>query len=283
MSLALPEFTVRDVIDAAIGMMVDPAAPGYDPRIVDDMLASRPQAERDSFRTALADRAGKVRLGWSQDVPEDWCVTVLMTGTQPQHTIGDIAGGLTEEVLALREIAADVSADPNAVVTFTSGVPDDVPARGVLRIGDELATYVIANGVCRLEARGIRETASAAHAADAEVRFYEYVQRIGWPEWVTLRVDVLGSNAAWMMMLARMLQAFVVHARDLFEAEGFTLQDVTAGDLQPRSAMWPAHWFARTLTLRLYTALSLPDVVPPITKVPFTPIVEGTEVHIAAA
>ena len=280
MSLSLPEFAVRDVIEHVINVL------GDDPRIVEDMLASRPASERDSFRTALLQREGKVRLGWSMDVPEDWSVTVLLAGTQARHTLGDIASMLTEDVRATRTLSAGISAAEGIPLTaslpVSTGATPEVPPRGLLYVGDEIAIYSIASSTCTLTYRGVRGTAAAAHAGGSEVNFFTVSQRLGWPETVTLRVDVIGSNAAWMMMLARMVQAFLLHARDLFEDGGYTLQDVTAGDLQPRSSAWPAHLYVRTLTLTMFTALSLPEFIPAITETTFTPIVENMEVPIAS-
>lgn len=281
MSLSQPEFAVRDVLETVVGMLLD------DPRLVDDMLAERPEDERDSFRTALGVREGKVRLGWALEPPEDWLVTVVLAGTAPVQTLGDVASDLTEEPLAARELATDIDATEPLEVTFATGlpdVPDEVPPRGLVRIGDELAVYAIDidAGTCTLERRGLQGTAAAPHDADTEVIFFERAQRIGYVEHVTLRIDVLGSNPPFLMTLARILQAFLMHARDHFEERGYTLETVTAGDLAPRAEA-VQHLFARTITVRVLTAVSLPEILPPLTKINFTPTIETMGVSHASS
>jgi hypothetical protein len=280
--LSMPEFEVRDVLEESIDAML------ADPAILDEMLAGRPADERDTFRTALVNREGKVRLGWSTLAEEeDWLVTVLLVGTQKLATVGDRASGGEDTALAARELATAITAEPGIPVTFTTGVPavgedaGEVPAKGTLRIGSEYAIYAIAAGVCTLVHRGILESKATAHAIDTEVVFYEVTQQVGWPETVTLRVDLLGSSPPFVMALGRMLQGFLVLAAKRFDDRGYTLQDIVLGDLAGRPHFYPAQLFVRTITLRLFTALSLPEFVPVITDRSVTLTTENSEATIA--
>jgi len=275
MSLSLPDFQVRDVVDAAVTQML------ANPKILDEMLGFRPQSERDSFRTALTNRKGKVRLGWSAEIPEDWSVLVTLAGTQKIAIIGDTASDPEEEPLAVRILAAGINGQDGAAITFTNAapaVPNDVPVRGTLRIGSEYAIYRFDTGAFLLESRGILGSTATAHAIGTEIVFYTLTQRVGWPEQVTLRVDVLGSNPPFIMMLGRMLQAYLVAARDLFETQGFTLRGVETGDLAPRPPMFPAELFARTLVVTGLTALSLPEDLLTVTATDVTLTQDDAEV-----
>ncbi len=278
--LSLPDFEVRDVLDESITAML------ADDRILDEMLAARPQAQRESFRTALGEREGKVRLGWTLAPEEDWSINVLLVSTQKHATVGDRASYSEENALAARELATDITAAEGIAVTFTTGVPavgdDDgeVPATGTCRIGTEYAIYAIASGVCTLTKRGIRDTAAVPHAADTEVIFYDLTAQVGWPETVTLRCDLLGSNPEFVMGLGRMLQAFLALSTARFESRGYTLLDVVLSDLAGRPQFYPAHLFVRAITVRLFTALSLPELVPTITDTQATLTTENTEVSV---
>lgn len=270
MSLALPEFAVREIIERALDIVFD------DPLLLDDMLGELAEEERDSFRTALEVREGKVRLGWAQSPPEDWLVTVVLANTQPVGTLGGWASEITEEPRAEALLAAACTKDAEVALVLDGGIPDDIAPRGLVRIGNEVATYHLngAGDVCTLKARGVRLTTAAAHGIGADVTFFDLSQRIGYPQWTFLRVDVLGSNPPFLMALASIIQAFLMHARELFDERGYSIETITVGDLAPRAEA-VAHLFARTLTLKVLTAVSLPERIPALTQRVFTPTIES--------
>ena len=262
--IALPDFQVRKVCKEVADRMLTDAA------MLAEMLEGLDPAERDSFRTALADRhEGQFRLGFGPEPPGDWSVVVALAGTDPQHTIGDLASPTYETPLKARTLSAEVGVAADAVVTFTNGVPNapaDVPLRGTLRLGGddpegvEYVIYRIDAGVCRLESRGILGTTAKVHPVGTEVLFYERVQRLGWPERVTLRLDVLGVDGEFVAILASIFRAYLLTAAKDFDAAGYTLQDMRASDL----ALYPVYWCMPSLTLTFQTALSVPERIPVI-------------------
>ena len=94
--LAFPELLVRDVIASSLAQLLGNDA------LLDAILATRPPAEVDSIRTALAVRPGgdAVRLGFPLESVEDWQVTVAGSA-EPVGVLGDVAGQLEPETVAV--------------------------------------------------------------------------------------------------------------------------------------------------------------------------------------
>lgn len=259
--IPIPEFQVKDVCAAAAEAMLSDSA------MLTEMLEGLAGARQDSFRTALADRKGKFRIGWGEEIPEDWVVTVALAGTDPQHTIGDHATRAYAEPLAGRLLAAALPPGDETAITFTTGVPglDQVPARGTLRIAAadaprvEYATYRIVSGACVLEKRGLLGTKDRTHDAGTEVLFYNLLQRVGWMQRVNMRVDVLALDGEFTAILAWCLQAYLLTKAREFDDAGYTLQDLRASDLAPRPPLFPAHMAVRTISMSFLTTLSLPQ------------------------
>ena len=282
MSIPIPDFTVRRVIREAIEDVLANRA-----LLATEIFGELEPAERDEFLTALDVRKGKVRLGWGEEAPEDWCVTVALAGTEPLKTLGGVVSEDMPDPIALAELDDDISAAAEVTLTFVNGLPANLPARGMVRLGDEdtgeYAIYRLDAGACILEHRGILRTAPAAHDLGTPVMFFQHSQRRGYGEWLSMRVDVLGIGGDFVSILARVLQAYLINAAAAFNARGYALEDVRATDLAPRPAMFPANFSVRTVTLRFLTTLSLPETKPGVTRVTFTPTYEETEGVLHAA
>lgn len=261
MGLSMPEIAVRDIIDTAI------AAFRTDDALLNYMLEDLAAGDRESLRTALATRSPKVRLGWSRESEEDWSIAVTLAGTDPTHTIGNVVSDLDESAYDVRDLATAIGNEAETTLDLDGTFPTDLPARGIVLIGDEYATFrVDAGPVVVLEARGIRGTTAVAHLSGVEVRFVEFSERIGWSDLVHLRVDILGSNAAFVVALSYLLRAYIQLQRGAFETAGMTLADIRMTDLAPRPAMLPADLYVRTLPLDVRVETALPEVVPAVTK-----------------
>lgn len=259
--LALPELVAADVFEALLEQL------DTTPGLVDQMLAGRPAKERDEARSALAVREGKVVLGFGREVPEDWQVTVALEGKgrdKKGATLGDVVSDPVEDPIATAALIETITSQPDVVVALAS-VPDGLPARGRVRIGDELALYELVAGEVVLRQRGILDTEAVAHLASELAVFHSISQRVGWSALSRLRVDVLGTNSRLLIILGAMLGALLVHGSGLFEAQGCTLHDVEETDLAPRPAEWGTSIESRTLFLTVRHEVSLPSSLPVVT------------------
>ena len=275
MSLTFPTLDVRDLVEDLLASLLP------DGSLLDAALGNRPAEDRDMIRRALEDRNNRVVLGWNAEQVSDWQITVALAGTAK----GARGGGLISDTIshpslqgrAERDLMADLSADENQAVTFTTGTPDvgdddgEVAAQGFVRIPADAApfeylTYAIASGVCTFRKRGILNTEARAWPSGTPAVFFdEWAQEEGWPEEVTLRLDIGGINSLFVDVVGRLLQGFIARSGEHFEEGGYTLLGCDATDLAPRPPMWPAAFFARTLTVRFLTTLSLPNAYPGIT------------------
>ena len=269
--LAFPEFQVAGLVEGVLTALAD-----ADAGLLEELVRALPPEKAASIRKALETREGKVQLGWSAEAPSDWCIAVTLGGTakggKGGGTLGDIVSRPYEVGLTGRQLAAAITADEGVAVTFTNpmpSVPGEVQARGLVRLRDdelrEYATYEINAGVCRLTHRGILpETGTVARAWDVgtEVLFFEWEQNEGWPEDLTLRLDVGGINPTFVMAIGRIVQAFIAREAGAFHAAGYALHECNATDLAPRPPHWPAPWFNRTLSVRFSSVLALPRAFP---------------------
>ncbi len=272
--LAFPELVVADVVKVALDLLL------ASPVKLDLLLAGRPSRERDTVRTALQVREGKVRLGLNLESIEDWQITIALQHKGPDRggrTIGDTVSGPVEEPIATAALEATISSAPDVTLPLGGGAPPGLPARGRVRIGDEFATYEVVGNDVVLRARGILESEAVAHLATEIAVFHGISQRVGWSALSNVRVDVMSSDSRLSIMLAGMLAADLVLARDAFEAQGMTLHGIEETDLAPRPQTWPLDLCSRTLMLQVRTEVSLPETLPVITRVDHDITLEGVD------
>ncbi len=272
--LAFPEFVVMDVLEATLASLLD------DPVKLDRLLAGRPSRERDSIRTALQIREGKVRLGWGNLPQEDWMIVVALQHKAPDRggrTIGDTVSGPAEEPIATAVLEGTISNQPDVVLPLGGGAPEGLSPRGRVRIGEEQAIYEVVGSDVVLRTRGILETEAVAHLATELAVFHGIAQRVGWSALSSIRVDILASESRFAITLAGMLVADLVLGRDRFEAQGATLHEIEETDLAPRSPQFPEGLVHRTLMLKVRTEVSLPEPLPVITGAEQDLTVEGVD------
>jgi hypothetical protein len=260
--IALPELIARDVAEDAVQRLLTTA------EVLDFVMTSRPQAERDEMRTAIGIRPGKVRLGWSLEPEEDWQVTVFLANAAPnprERTLGDVVGVVEEDELHAATLADTIDDSAGVTLALLGTLPAGLPPRGRVRIGNELAIYAISGSTVTLPHRGVQQTLAAAHEAGEIVFFHSLSQRTGWGEECTIRIDVLSSNAYLNLVLATTIKSALLLAAADFNAAGLTLRGISESDLTPRPTAWPAHLFNRTLTLSVQREFALPEEMPIIT------------------
>lgn len=272
--LAFPELVVFDVVEATLADLLN------DPVKLDRLLSGRPERERDSIRTALTVREGKVRLGLNEQPPEDWQITVALQSKSPApggRTVGDTVSGPVEEPIATAVLEGTISNAVGVTLPLGGGAPGGLPARGRVRIGDEQAIYEVSGGDVILRERGILDTEAVAHLATELAVFHGIAQRVGWSAMSRVRVDVMSSDSRFTIVLGGMLVADLILARDRFEAQGATLHEIDETDLAPRPPLWPPHLCSRTLMLQVRTEVSLPEPLPVVTGVDTQLTVEGVD------
>lgn len=266
MGLVIPELIIRDAIEEGVQFFL------ADTRVLDGMLEDLSAEQIASFRTALEIRPGKIRFGWPAEPVEDWSIAVLVAHTTPRQTLGQAVSDLEEGAATATGTLADpVSAEPNAALVLTAVAPI-VPVRGVCRLGQEYATYALASGVVTLVDRGIKGTPALSHDAGTSVVFPEFLQSVGYPEFLHLRVDVMGTIPEFVIVLARMLKAYLTARAELFDQRGITLQQIVETDLAPRPAELGL-LFVRTLQLDCWATMAVAEL---------SPVVGGAEVTLAS-
>jgi len=264
---------VRDLIETAIASVL------ADPTLVDYVVGQRPQAERDSFKTALTKRPGKVRLGYGLETEEDWQVTVMMQGTRSTpRTVGDIVGDTEEDVISTALLTDDITEAAGVTLSLDS-IPAELPAKGRLRIDNELAIYAYDGQDVTLPYRGLVGTTAAAHSIDDTVEFHTVSEFIGWQEDVTVRVDVLSSNTYLNAVLGALVKATLIASQESFEIAGMTLADVQESELTPRPASWPSTLFNYQLQVTVRRWVAVPSELGVITDFDVTLTPEGTSTH----
>lgn len=259
--LAIPELIVRRIVAAAVNLIRNES------NLVESMMAGEPIEDLDSIKTSLLNREEKVRLGFAFEPPEDWEVSIVLESEgQQTATIGNVVSDVVEDSIAEAELDADINAKAGQVLSLVGGVPVGLPERGRVRIGDEVAIYVIIAGDITLTERGIVDTLADYHFAAEVAVFHTISQRIGWSERDSIRVDVSSQNALFALVVGRMLKATLIRSRKAFEDEGLTLHGITATDIAPKPAVL-AEFYTRTLKLDVRSEVSLPETYPIVTNV----------------
>jgi hypothetical protein len=279
--MTFPDLDVQDVIAGAIE---DLLANGT---YLDRLFASRPAAERDSFKTALRNNEGRVRLDWQRDAAEDWTVHIILASSGAMVMGGGITSPEYEEAFVVTgnpgTLDADITAADGVVLSLAGGIPAGLPPRGRVRLGDEVSVYEIGGGPAEilLTHRGVVSTVAAPHATGSSAVFHRLNRRIGYPEEITLNVAITALQPKMAIILTRLLAGALHRARGEFENRGYTLAKVMATDLGLRPNDWPAEFRTRTLNVQLFTELSVPeelDIVADIdiTLNPTDPPVDGS-------
>lgn len=271
--LVFPTLVVRDLVEEIVAAML------ADDAIIDLMLASRPQEDIDSMRTALKDRPVKVVLGYPLEAPEDATISVVLADDGEVHpTVGDLTA--SEKVATLQAtLAQSIGAEEGAELVLVGGIPAGLPSSGGVVLGTEVAVYAIDGdpAVMTLPVRGMQATVAIPHNADDLVVLQSLYIRRGWSEVHTIRLDVFSSSAWFVDVFGRMLKAYLIFSSGVFENEGMTLKaQVRSSGLAPRPVMFPAHIHSQTLTLQLQTEVSLPETLPVITGIAIDLQTDGT-------
>lgn len=263
--LVFPEIVIRNVLEGSLARLLANDA------ILSLAVSELSQAERDTIRTMLQMRPGKVRLGWSREPFDDWVITVALASTKKTATLGEVVSGLKDVVVGMAMLGGAVSAE---VGQGLPGVvrPAGAAERGLLRIGDEIAAYHDQAGTVVLVSRGLPDveggaTAPAAHVSGEVASFFGRAHDLGWAEEDHLRLDVVSTSALFAIILGRLLPAWFALDWRYFEERGVSLEEATESDLAPRPFFVPDEGYARTLMVKCTTKVALPESIVPITDV----------------
>jgi hypothetical protein len=269
--IVIPDLVVQRLVKTLLKALLDEDSPQRN--LASMITRTLPAEDRDSFLTALRNRAGEARLAFARTEKEDWQVVVMMTdAADPLRTTGDEVG-TAEDSIGDAILNADLPEAIEGIGLPLLEVPADLPSRGRVRIGGfdgeggELAIYTKSGDAITLAYRGIGGTTAAAHTAGEDVSFNVLSSRIGWEEYCTVRVDVLSTNAFFNAVLSTVIKGGLLAARDQFEVRGLTLKSLRESALQPRPRDWPQELLNRTLTLVTHRRFAVPETLAVVTGI----------------